>query len=162
MYSEKTRARSVVFFLSRDFEIHTFIFIRPASFVEVTRRKLDILKSCGLRTREMKFQRDPHNESGRDGTNRICSGRDWGTKTNGERWARAKFRATAKQLFPLTARTIPHVCTRVSENSAAKMPGKIVVVCKGRARSHIPSGLSPNVSLTPLRSLLRGTCKFSR
>lgn len=88
----------------------------------------------------MKFQRDSQREEERR-VNRICGGRDWGTETSGceglrgiaRGWRRGWRNFAQPRNGSFRARTIPRVCTRVSENSAAKMPGKTVVVCEGRA-----------------------------
>lgn len=64
--------------------------------------------------------------------NRICSGRDCEERKRTARDGGRNFAQPRNSSFR-TQRTIPHVCARVSENSAAKMLGKNVVVCEGRA-----------------------------
>lgn len=64
--------------------------------------------------------------------NRICSGRDCEERKRTARDGGRNFAQPRNSSFRALW-TIPHVCTRVSENSAAKMLGKNVVVCEGRA-----------------------------
>lgn len=64
--------------------------------------------------------------------NRICSGRDCEERKRTARDGGRNFAQPRNSSFRVQ-RTIPHVCTRVSENSAAKMSEKNVVVCEGRA-----------------------------
>lgn len=64
--------------------------------------------------------------------NRICSGRDCEERKRTARDGGWNFAQPRNSSFR-AQRTIPHVCTRVSENSAAKMPRKNVVVRGGRA-----------------------------